>query len=282
MHDMRRDPGRSSVSRSGFTLIELLVVVAIIALLISILLPALGMARKQARQLVCNTNLRSQGQAAYLYAADNRDFMIRGINDRDKTTYAIALLRYLGYSGHIYPQLWVAFFPQTALVAILKEMKPYQCPDHPVDSQTMDYVASAFPIPQTETNINDDVSGGGTPGDQWQGETPPNLDQDYISYFKFEDLGRARVSPARLVLTTEGHRSLGSLNIRFHHVFYTSQLPFGSYPRIANDARHPGGLNGLFYDGHAETIRLTNFDVGWPHTIGTRSRYMTTMPPGHD
>ncbi len=56
----------------GFTLIELLVVVAIIALLISILLPSLGNARKQARCIVCGTNLGTVGKAFQFYLAENR------------------------------------------------------------------------------------------------------------------------------------------------------------------------------------------------------------------
>lgn len=54
----------------GFTLIELLVVVAIIALLISILLPSLSQARELAKQAVCTSNLRQVGVAGMYYTHD--------------------------------------------------------------------------------------------------------------------------------------------------------------------------------------------------------------------
>ncbi|WP_428388433.1 type II secretion system protein [Mucisphaera sp.] len=66
-------PARLTNTHRAFTLIELLVVISIIALLIGILLPALGAARNVARTAQCASNVRQQVLAIVTFATDNRE-----------------------------------------------------------------------------------------------------------------------------------------------------------------------------------------------------------------
>jgi len=69
--ERRRSESIKMDSKKGFTLIELLVVISIIALLMAILMPALSRAKKQAKTVVCQANLKQWGLITSMYTNDN-------------------------------------------------------------------------------------------------------------------------------------------------------------------------------------------------------------------
>lgn len=116
-------------TRSGFTLIELLVVIAIIALLISILLPALSLAKEEANVAYCLSNLRTLNQTTTFYINDQEDkldmpwhlgFTIRINNQTRSATWASEYI----YGGWQHPKE-NPDFPNSDTWAYPKEIRPY-------------------------------------------------------------------------------------------------------------------------------------------------------------
>lgn len=274
----RRD--RAVRAAAGFTLIELLVVVAIIAVLVSILLPSLNGARKQAKQLLCNSRLRECGKAMLMYAQDNEDQILRGEvrenTDGQSMIYACILLPGLGYDGPI-DRLWQDGNAQQQrdFYLVAEKMEVLQCPSFPVPEQVLDFVVNSFPIPYTEAAINADGNWG-QQGDGYRSQNNP----DTVRFWNITRLPPG-VSPGDKIYMTEAHESIPTRVYDFHNLFFASQLPFAAWPRISNDRRHPSGVNSLFLDGHAETLQFRQIDPGYPHTLGQRLRYFTVLPPGY-
>ncbi|AGA28245.1 DUF1559 domain-containing protein [Singulisphaera acidiphila] len=102
---------RAPSSRFGFTLIELLVGIAIIAVLIALLLPAVQTAREVARRSQCINNLKQMGLAANTYQSANQSYPLRNATNT------------LGNSfGVIAPSSWGNFSGQAMMLPYLEQL----------------------------------------------------------------------------------------------------------------------------------------------------------------
>ena len=129
---VRRRCERAGVSRdaspAGFTLVELLVVIAILAVLASLLFPALSRGRDRVRAVLCRHHLRQWALGTHLYAADHEDYLppegVPNPSDRHTNTgWYIQLQQTLGLPRY-HDQPWrtnpVASLPRT----------PWLCPSN--------------------------------------------------------------------------------------------------------------------------------------------------------
>jgi prepilin-type processing-associated H-X9-DG protein len=224
------------------------VVVAIIALLISILLPALGRARSQAKGTVCQSNLRQLGLAVVYYADDNSYHLpfIRGVRDNSNDPNSCPHSPYYQYD-----QIF-------AMWRYNKDLKLYRCPSAVSGNSIKDYSTGSAPADRfgyyTIKNSDDMYLNLALANGWWPDVAPTDGDPDtgelkplYTEYW-FNDWSWCATVAGHPIPAVSG----GLIN----------KIPFPNLSVVLCDAvwwnlpqpRHLGGNHFAFVDAHVERI----------------------------
>jgi len=203
----------------GFTLVELLVVISIIALLLSLLLPAISAARDVAEKVVCQSNLRQIGLGGFMYSEDHDGFLPAdraSASDRGET--------------------WVeALGPQLSANDRYKPIMrcPEGVPDPQDISEQFDDVARLFTHYMGNTYL---INGRQS---VWEGYTA---------------LTSAR-RPARTMTFMDGRH--GTLSLLQKRTMFPNTL--SPPPNDEEPLRHRGAANLVMADGHVESRDKVRF-----------------------
>jgi prepilin-type N-terminal cleavage/methylation domain-containing protein/prepilin-type processing-associated H-X9-DG protein len=239
-------------ARSGkdraFTLIELLVVIAIIAILASLLLPAMSRAKASAKTVQCFNNLRNLGMATYLYAGDFQDWIPRDTFG----TYMFFANKFAPYVGG--PQIpYAREIDRDYLYEVYKKIPVYRCPSLPRKSGPQDFVLN-----YTINSID------------WQRY---ERTRQYTGAIAASKLTEAPGGPSVVLYMTEINTRPGTpltpKGFDVWDLWNPTQMTFNERgltnptPRMihANDRRHGGYTTIVFLDGHNEKRRLRPNDL---------------------
>ncbi len=278
--------------RTGFTLIELLVVISVIALLLSIMMPALSRVKKIAKQTVCLTNLRQLGIAMETYGYDNNGSFLRGI-------YGITGA-YIGGKGFWLSDLNPYYGKETKVLICpqAKRVNPSYDPSQPFGSNSVGWInysaAYTFPIDGITKHTTQDPYNpfplsysmnvwATNPEMGSQIDLSDNLHGLYTPNSYFWRKSSRLSSPGRVPLLGDGRWLVGYPNSQIGSYLIPSDTmeelkQFWSTPAFQNGLgmfsfpRHTKGVNMIFGDLSARTVKLTElWGLKWNAEFNTNN-----------
>ena len=260
--------------RPAFTLIELLVVISIIALLLSILMPALNKVKRQAKALICSTRLKSIGTALVTYSGD--------FNNKIPPTFPMNEEEYQGAMAHTFADNWIdRVAPYMGKVETTSGFgssaynSPYfRCPTQEYILKMIKRISSTGDTIQmshrTGKLIDVNYPGLGAYGLNWYfSGFLVYQSQGRVRKYDFRRMGQIR-QPSSLPMVSdvaaepfygyEGVKDIGSpvtlggwlMRPKDPHPIAYNHGWTGEYDPLGPAALHDGKINYLFADGHVE------------------------------
>ena len=221
---------KSFIWYKKFTLIELLVVIAIIAILASMLLPALNAARERGRAAHCTNNLKQIGLSFISYTDDNKGYFIPYFQKETNGNYnrwSSVLVKMYKLSGHVLicssrPDSYSGTTSMNELLRKANDGSSTNETDYFWDHVCYGY--NAFFLAK----------------DHWYGTTPQNISKV--------------IKSSNMVLVAE---SVSHLRIQENNPFRRSRFVYPSYNTSYSCAKpvHAGNCQTLMVDGHVESVR---------------------------
>jgi prepilin-type N-terminal cleavage/methylation domain-containing protein/prepilin-type processing-associated H-X9-DG protein len=145
-----KEPGmfKSPICRvSGFTLVELLVVIAVIAILLALLLPAVQSAREAGRRTICQNNLRQIGLALHGYANSHRAFPAAFVSTPHAHSWVPAVLPYLEHKQLFSLYQWNVDWDDPLNQPAINTVLPvFHCPSTPGSADELDTIRPSITV----------------------------------------------------------------------------------------------------------------------------------------
>jgi len=215
--------------KKGFTLIELLVVIAIIAILAAILFPVFSRAREQARKAACQSNLKQIAEAMLMYA-----------QDWDEHFPCTPYWKCGRAQNAIYSRWFLLIFPY------VKNQQVFICPSGKS--------AGGWAIPPGWDRIS-----------YGMGKIAQCHNTD-----PYEEIGYSLAEyqqPSQSILVCDSTHD-GDGASRWEKIAFSGGgCGAGCNPRTENDARHSGGSNIAFVDGHVKWMSAYQIRDAWNKTL---------------